>query len=136
MNPVGRTRVGRAGTRQPPRFFDVASSDRSSKRPSRPANPRSRKKITPPSAGTVSAQGIESEPAQAPESETETGGRNVGSLEGMFSLVLGVLLVVAALFPRSIRQLLMLGIGGGLLYRGAAGRRAVYKALGVDDKAQ
>ena len=46
-------------------------------------------------------------------------------------MTLGVLLVVAALFPRSIRQLLMLGIGGGLLYRGTTGRCEVYKALGV-----
>ena len=65
------------------------------------------------------------------ESRAETSGRNVGSLEGVLSMTLGVLLVVAALFPRSIRQLLMLGIGGGLLYRGTTGQCGVYKALGV-----
>ena len=62
----------------------------------------------------------------------ETNAGNVGSLEGVLSLTLGVLLVVAALFPRSIRQLLMLGIGGGLLYRGVTGRREVHRARGVE----
>ncbi len=56
----------------------------------------------------------------------------MGSLEGAVSLTLGILLVVAALFPRSIKQLLMLGIGGGLAYRGVSGQCGVYKALGVD----
>ena len=66
------------------------------------------------------------------EAGTEVQARNVGSVEGVLSMTLGVLLVAAALFPRSIRQLLMLGIGGGLLYRGMTGQSEVYKALGVN----
>lgn len=47
-------------------------------------------------------------------------------------MVLGVLLVVAALFPRSIKQLLMLGIGGGLLFRGVTGHCSLYQNLGIN----
>lgn len=45
---------------------------------------------------------------------------------------LGVLLVVGALFPRSLKQLLMLGLGGSLFYRGMQGHCEVYRALGID----
>ena len=72
-------------------------------------------------------------PAVPPESNPPAGNdKNVGSLEAAFSLTLGVLLVIAALFPRSIRQLLMLGIGGGLAYRGMKRDCEVYRSLGID----
>ena len=58
--------------------------------------------------------------------------KNVGSLESAFSLLLGVLLVVAALFPRSIKQLLFLGLGGGLVYRGMTSHCGLYQALDLD----
>ena len=106
--------------------MDVAASERSGKRPSRPAPSARSKRKTPSSPA---------EPVSVPTvGATETPGdqRNVGSLEGALSLTLGVLLVVAALFPRSIRQLLMLGIGGGLAYRGMKGRCAVYEATGIN----
>ena len=111
------------------RFIPVASSERSSKRPSRsPANPRPRKRVTSPAAPEV----VESAPLpEAVAQETKADGKNVGSLEGALSLTLGVLLVISALFPRSFRQLLMLGIGGGLLYRGTTGQCGVYKAMGI-----
>lgn len=58
--------------------------------------------------------------------------RNVGSVEALTSLTLGVVMVVAALVPRSLKQVLMLGLGGGLLYRGLTGDCGFYRALGVD----
>ena len=60
--------------------------------------------------------------------------KNVGSLESAFSLVLGVLFVVGAIFPRSIKQLLLLGLGGGLVYRGMTSHCSVYQALGLDSE--
>ncbi len=61
-----------------------------------------------------------------------TGGRNVGELEGALSMGMGVLFVIAALFPRSIKQLVMLSLGGSLLYRGMTGHCGVYQAMGID----
>lgn len=58
--------------------------------------------------------------------------KNVGSLESGISTAVGLLFVVAALFPRSLKQLLLLGIGGGLVYRGVTGQCGVYSALGID----
>ena len=115
------------------RFIRVASSERSNKRPSRsPANARPRRKVAPVTSAPAALQEMPAVQDAAQELSTETSGRNVGSMEGALSLTLVVLLVVAALFPRSIRQLLMLGIGGGLLYRGTTGRCEVYRALGVN----
>lgn len=108
----------------------VASSNRPSKRPSRsPATPRPRRKGPSGQAVAVEAD-LAPKPATEPTAPAD--GKNVGSLEGAFSLTLGFLLVIAALFPRSIRQLLMLGIGGGLAYRGLTRECGVYKTLGID----
>ena len=95
-----------------------------------PTRSRPRKKV----AARESTAPVESESASAtpgPSAEG-TGGRNVGSLEGALSVGLGVLFLVAAVFPRSIKQLLMLSLGGGLLYRGMTGHSSVYQAMGVD----
>lgn len=69
---------------------------------------------------------------EAPEGEELTGDRNVGSVEAVLSMGLGVLLIVGALFPRSIKQLLMLGLGSSLVYRGMQGNCKLYRALGMD----
>ena len=58
--------------------------------------------------------------------------KNVGSLESGFSLLLGTLFVVAALFPRSIKQLFLLGAGTSLVYRGMTSHCGVYQALGLN----
>ena len=117
------------------RLSCVASSERSNKRSSRPpANLRPRRKVTvsAPAAPAVLQDSSDVEESTHDEPAAESSGRNVDSTEAVLSMTLGVLLVVAALFPRSIRGLLMLGIGGGLLYRGATGRCEVYKVLGVN----
>ena len=81
---------------------------------------RSRKKTAPPVTAAPS-------PGQA-QGPT----KNVGSLESAFSLLLGLLLVVAALFPRSIKQCFFLGLGGSLVYRGMTRHCGVYQALELD----
>lgn len=80
-----------------------------------PARPRSRRKTS-------------DAPATVPESKS----RNVGSIEALLSLVLGALMVVAALVPRSFKQVFLLGLGGGLVYRGLTGECGFYKAVGID----
>ena len=87
--------------------------------------PRKKAVASQPDAALVDAPEA-SETPEAPEA------RNVDPLEGAISVGAGVLFLVAALFPRSIKQLLMLSIGGGLLYRGMTGHCPAYKALGVD----
>ena len=82
---------------------------------------RPRKKAAPP----VTA-------APAPTVPAQDRVKNVGSLESALSLVLGLLVLIAALFPRSVKQLLLLGVGGGLVYRGMTSHCGVYQALGLD----
>ena len=53
-------------------------------------------------------------------------------MEGAVSLGIGVLVLIAALFPRSLKQLLLLSLGGGLIYRGMTGHSYLYKAAGID----
>jgi hypothetical protein len=57
--------------------------------------------------------------------------KNVGSLESGFSLLLGLLIVFAALFPRSLKQIVLLALGGGLVYRGITSNCKLYEALDV-----
>ncbi len=80
-----------------------------------PTRSRSRRKATDASPPT---------PAAAP--------RNVGSVEALVSLTVGVLMVVAALVPRSFKQLFLLGFGGALAYRGLTGNCGFYQAAGID----
>ena len=80
-----------------------------------PARPRTRRKP---------AATLPEVPTSAP--------RNVGSIEALLSLTLGVLMVVAALVPRSFKQLFLLGFGGGLVYRGLTGNCGLYQAAGID----
>lgn len=94
-----------------------------------PARNRPRKK----SAASGPVASVDPEATTAPEAPAEPAdGRNVNSLEGALSLGVGVLMLVAALFPRSIKQLLLLSLGGGLVYRGMTGHCGVYKAVGID----
>ncbi len=99
----------------------------------RTANPsarsRPRKKVAAPEAASLA----ESAAPVVPKVPADLmAGRNVGSLEGALSVGLGVLFVIAALFPRSIRQLVMLSLGSGLLYRGVTGHCGVYQSMGID----
>ena len=98
-------------------------------RPTRSRSPRKK-----PAEVAAAAQPAETAPDREPahESETGDGGRNVSPTEGGFSVAAGVLILVAALFPRTLKQLLLLGIGGGLVYRGMTGKCGVYAALGID----
>lgn len=86
-----------------------------------PARSRPRKKA--PAPATTASPAVPAPPSD---------GRNVDPLEGTLSVAAGVLLLVAALFPRSLRQLLMLSLGGSLLYRGITGHCSVYQAVGID----
>ncbi len=92
-----------------------------------PTKSRARKKAAAPESA------LPVEPAAAPgPPAAPTGVRNVGSLEGALSVGLGVLCVIAAVLPRSLKQLLLLSLGGGLLYRGMTGHCGVYRAMGID----
>ena len=96
----------------------------------RPTRSRSRKKpavaaVTPETETTPAPEPSESAAPEEPD-------RNVSPLEGSLSLAAGVLFLVSALFPRTLKQLLLLSIGGGLVYRGVTGKCGVYSALGID----
>lgn len=56
---------------------------------------------------------------------------NVGELERMASIAGGVALAFIGLNSRSTRGLLMMALGGGLVYRGVTGHCHLYEALGV-----
>src|SRR5579863_7053458 len=58
--------------------------------------------------------------------------RNVGDAECMVSLALGAILTALGLSRRSIPGLLVSGVGGMLLYRGATGKCPMYENLGID----
>ena len=88
-----------------------------------PARSRPRKKPAAPEQ----AQAAVEQAVAAPSGE-----RNVDPLEGQLSVAAGALFIIAALFPRSLKQLVMLSLGGGLLYRGLTGHCSVYQSLGVD----
>ena len=77
------------------------------------------------------------EPAESnltvqPPKSAPDGQRNVSPLEGGISLTAGVLFLIGALFPRTLKQLLLLGIGGVLVHRGMTGKCGVYAALDID----
>lgn len=94
------------------------------------ARNRPRKKAAAPEP--VPAVAPEAAPILPERSVTLTGGQNVSELEGALSVGMGLLFVIAALFPRSLKQLVMLSLGGGLLYRGMTRHCGVYEAMGVD----
>ena len=97
---------------------------------SQPNRSRARKKAAPAPAVTETAVAPANATGGEPvASEPE---RNVNSLESGLSVTAGVLFLVGALFPRSIKQLLLLTLGGWLTYRGMTGRCDLYAALGID----
>jgi uncharacterized membrane protein len=57
---------------------------------------------------------------------------NVGSSERSVSLAAGSILALLGLARRDLTGLVIAGVGGGLLYRGATGHCHTYAALGVD----
>jgi uncharacterized membrane protein len=59
-------------------------------------------------------------------------GRNVGRRERVVSVAAGSLLAVAGLRRRDPLGLLVAGVGGALLHRGATGHCYAYQALGVN----
>ena len=95
---------------------------------------RARKKAAPAPAAPETLAGVaEAAPALVPDEPTTSGPtRNINSLEGGLSVTAGLLFLVAALFPRSIKQLLLVSVGGWLTYRGMTGRCNLYAALGID----
>lgn len=76
--------------------------------------------------------------------EVQRGGRhnsiprgpvNVGDAERLASLAAGSLLVLMGLRRPSLGGLAVAALGGGLVYRGATGRSAVYSTIGLDTAA-
>lgn len=57
---------------------------------------------------------------------------NVGNTERNVSLAAGSLLTILGLSRRSVPGLLIAGVGGAMLYRGATGKCPMYSSLGVD----
>ena len=60
---------------------------------------------------------------------------NVGSAERSASVAAGALLAVLGISRRSLPGMLVAGIGGMMLYRGATGHCHVYDAMGIDTAA-
>ena len=60
-------------------------------------------------------------PADVASTAPATPAAHANSVEALLCLTVGVLLVVAALVPRSLKQLFLLGFGGALAYRGLEG---------------
>jgi uncharacterized membrane protein len=67
-----------------------------------------------------------------PQKFRDQAGVNVGRSERLVSTGAGAVLVVAGLVRGSLPGLLVAGLGGGLMYRGIAGRCPAYDALGVN----
>jgi uncharacterized membrane protein len=63
-----------------------------------------------------------------------SGGRrvNVGSAERLASIAAGAALATYGLSRASLGGLVVAALGGGLIYRGAAGHCGIYQRLGVD----
>ena len=78
---------------------------------------------------TLAAPGVQIEPEQ-PFMQ-----RNVGDLERVASLILGGVAALGAFASlgrkRPLRALLLMALGGDMLYRGSTGYSPVYNALGV-----
>lgn len=68
--------------------------------------------------------------ALAPADSAPT--RNVGDGERLASVAAGSILAVLGLSRGSLGGLIVAGIGGGLLLRGASGHCGMYEAMGVD----
>jgi uncharacterized membrane protein len=58
--------------------------------------------------------------------------QNVGDTERKVSVAAGAALAVLGLARRDLRGLLLAGVGGGLVYRGATGHCYTYDALGIN----
>ena len=61
---------------------------------------------------------------------------NVSEGERMVSLASGAILALLGLGRRDLTGLLIAGVGGGLLYRGATGQCSMYQALGINTAAE
>jgi uncharacterized membrane protein len=57
---------------------------------------------------------------------------NVGAIERKVSLAAGSILALLGIARRDLPGLLIAGVGGGLLYRGATGHCHTYEAIGID----
>jgi uncharacterized membrane protein len=57
---------------------------------------------------------------------------NVGATERLISLAAGAILTGLGVSRRDLRGVLIAGVGGGLLFRGATGHCMAYEALGID----
>ena len=105
------------------------------KRDSASSSSRSRPRKKTAAAAPAPAPVSEAAPvplAKRPRAAAPAETRNVSSLEGGLSVAAGVLFVVSAVFPRSLKQLFYLGIGAALLHRGMTGKCNVYVALDID----
>ena len=87
------------------------------------ARPRTRRKAAAASTQLEPSAPLAPEPAPV---------RDAGSVEALLSLAVGVLMVVAALVPRTVRQLFLLGFGGALVHRGMTGHGGFYRGEGID----
>ena len=86
---------------------------------------------------TETSTDLPSTPAEAPASVEPVRVKpaddtNVSPFEGTLSVYAGAMLIIAALFPRSFKQILLLGAGAAFLYRGQSRHCHVYSALDID----
>lgn len=97
--------------------------------------PRTRKRKAADAPASLAAPAAQEETAleaAVPSQALSSGNKNVSPFEGTLSVYAGGLLIAAALFPRSLKQLVLLGLGASFLYRGQTRHCGVYEAMGID----
>ena len=68
--------------------------------------------------------------------EQEQASINVGGGERAVSVAAGSILAMLGVSRRSIPGLILAGVGGAMVYRGATGHCAIYEKLGIDSKSR
>ena len=112
---------------QPSTPYRVSPDDMATKSRSRKAKSTSDAAVHEPDIQTPATTAESGLTRVAPTDE-----KNVSPFEGTLSVYAGALLLVAALFPRSFKQLLLLGLGAGFIYRGQTRHCSVYSTVGID----
>lgn len=84
-------------------------------------------------AGTFQSRGQGT--SQLQEGQSQARQVNVGSAERQVSIAAGSILALLGLSRRSVPGILIAGIGGAMIYRGATGHCGLYERLGLDTAA-
>ncbi len=86
----------------------------------------------PQAPHSAQSQEQSAQPQSSSEQQTQQHRQNVGERERWLSMGAGALMALAGLQRRSLPGLLMAGLGGLLIKRGATGQCELYQMLGID----